>query len=52
MNVVLTDIQCKVCKVRLTEYEANHQDALCIECYKEKIQDNANQNESRKNPSL
>jgi hypothetical protein len=51
MNVVLTDIQCKVCKIRLTEYEANHQDSLCIECYKEKLQEDAKQDKRGKNPS-
>ncbi|WP_256481344.1 hypothetical protein [Brevibacillus ruminantium] len=35
MNLVLTDVLCKECKARLTEYEIENNDSVCMDCYKE-----------------
>ncbi|GEN34725.1 hypothetical protein [Aneurinibacillus danicus] len=36
MNIVFTELTCRSCGVKLTEYEAEEKDALCMECYNEK----------------
>ncbi|WP_164553229.1 hypothetical protein [Brevibacillus marinus] len=35
MNIVLTERKCRVCKTKLTEYEFEHKDGLCMDCYEE-----------------
>ena len=35
MNLVLTEITCKSCQIRLTEYEIENNQGLCMDCYKE-----------------
>ncbi|CAM3254653.1 YhfH-like protein [Brevibacillus invocatus] len=35
MNLVLTEKMCKTCQARLTEYEIENNEGLCIDCYKD-----------------
>lgn len=35
MNIILTERKCRVCKTKLTEYEIEHKDGLCMDCYEE-----------------
>jgi predicted Zn-ribbon and HTH transcriptional regulator len=35
MDIVLTNGKCKVCGVKLTEYEILEKDSQCIDCYRE-----------------
>lgn len=35
MNLVLTERLCKSCQIRLTEFEIENNDGLCMECYKD-----------------
>jgi hypothetical protein len=41
MNLVLTERTCKLCKAKLTEFESTHNEELCIDCFKEKEEENA-----------
>ncbi|WP_019123670.1 hypothetical protein [Brevibacillus massiliensis] len=43
MNLVLTEMTCKICKTRLTEYEVEHKESLCMDCYEEKHNDKGKQ---------
>lgn len=38
MNLYLIDSACKMCKIKLTEYELKEKSSLCIECYREENQ--------------
>ncbi|MBO8163596.1 MAG: hypothetical protein H0Z34_07790 [Brevibacillus sp.] len=38
MNLVLTERTCRICKTKLTEYEYEHKDELCMECYQEQME--------------
>lgn len=35
MNLVLTEKTCKVCQLKLTEYEEKNNEGLCMDCHKE-----------------
>jgi hypothetical protein len=35
MGVVFTNRKCKVCKIKLTEFEVSDKQQMCIDCYKE-----------------
>lgn len=35
LNLVLTEVLCKECKARLSEYEIENNDSYCMDCYKE-----------------
>lgn len=39
MNVIFTNTKCKICSIRLTEYEESEKQGLCIDCFKEKIEE-------------
>jgi hypothetical protein len=52
LNLVLTERQCRVCRVRLTEYEIENNNELCMDCYKEKREDAESKTNLGKKPSL
>jgi|GEM_PF-1354319 len=35
MNLVLTETRCRVCKIRLTEFEIENKASLCMDCFDE-----------------
>lgn len=35
MHLVLTERLCKSCQIRLTEYEIENNNGLCMDCYKD-----------------
>jgi hypothetical protein len=52
LNLVLTERQCRVCQVRLTEYEIENNNELCMDCYKENREDTGTKTDLGKKPSL
>ena len=39
MQLIFTNIKCKSCFIRLTEFEASEKRGLCMDCFRDKIEE-------------
>jgi predicted Zn-ribbon and HTH transcriptional regulator len=40
MNIILTEIKCQECGIKLSEYEIQEKGSRCMECYEDELKSN------------